>query len=310
MINRRNFIAKNFFSLTGFFLPRCVEDFSIRKVINNRFVLVYTEGLHLKLHEYGDGKEAEERIAQQVAKLKALNRIREEGFPVVLIGGGNMMCPSTANNFSTIESEFTNPSLLQYDAAIPGESELASGVEVWTKIAGQVNFFWLACNYVVRDTPFEKLVKPFIVKDFGGMRIGITGIGMQQGERGFAHGWESVEFIPPALALNRTAAVLKEKGCDWVVCFNHGGSNFDLRNSMDAWLAKESEQVDLIIGCHTRYPASGVRLYTNKSANKTAVIQISEQKNFLARIDFNLSVKGGNKSLTFNELSTSKKNAE
>ncbi|MCA6487019.1 MAG: hypothetical protein IM534_04095, partial [Chitinophagaceae bacterium] len=87
MINRRNFIAKNFFSLSGFFLPRCVEDFSIRKFINNRFVLVYAEGLHLKLHEYVDSKEAEERIAQQVAKLKVLNRIREEGFPVVLIGG-------------------------------------------------------------------------------------------------------------------------------------------------------------------------------------------------------------------------------
>jgi hypothetical protein len=79
---------------------------------------------------------------------------------------------------------------------------------------------------------------------------------------------------------------------------------------MDAWLAKESEQVDLIFGCHARYPASGVRLYTNKSGNKTAVIQISEQENFLARIDFNLSVKGGNKTLTFNELSTQKKNAE
>lgn len=310
MIDRRKFIAQNFFSLSGFFLPRSELDFSDSKGNNKRCVIVYDEGLHLKLHEYVDGKETEDRIAQQVARLKLLNRIREEGFPVLLIDGGNRMCPSTAHHFSPIDSDNSIAALMKYDAAIPGESELASGIEVWEKIARQANLYWLACNYVVRDTPFEKLVKPYMVKDFGGIRIGITGIGMQQGVRSFAHGWESVEFIPPAIALNRTAAVLKEKGCDWVICFNHGGSNFNQHNSMDAWLAKESEQVDLIVGCHTRYSATGVRLYTNKSGKKTAVIQISAQENFLARIDLNLPGNGGNKSLTFNEVSTSKKNAE
>lgn len=310
MIDRRKFITQNFFSLTGFFLPRYVKNFTDRKVKINRCVLVYGEGVHLKWHEYEDSKEAEERIAQQVAKLKLLNRIREEGFPVILIDGGNMMCPVASNNFSAIDADYTNAASMQYDAVIPGESELASGIEVWEKTAEQVNFFWLACNYVVRDTPFDKLVKPFLIKDFGRIRIGIIGLGMQQGERGLAHGWESVEFIPPAIALNRTAAVLKEKGCDWVICFNHADSNFNQRHAMDAWLAKESEQVDLIVGCHTRSSASGVRLYTNKSGKKTAVIQISEQDNFLARIDLNLPEKGGNKSLTFNELTTLKKNAE
>jgi 5'-nucleotidase len=310
MIDRRKFIAKNFFSLSGFFLPRCVHDFSDRKGVNKRCVIVYDEGFHPKSHEYLDAKDIEESIAQHVSKLKLLNRIREEGFPVVMIDGGNRICSLTANNFSPIDSDYAIPSLVQYDAAIPGESELVSGIDVWNKIAGQLNFFWLACNYVVRDTPWEKIVKPFLVKDFGGVRLGITGIGMQQDQQAVAHGWESVEFIPPAIALNRTAAVLKEKGCDWVVCFNHGNSNFNQPNSMDAWLAKESEQVDLIFGCHTRYSASGVRLYTNKSGKKTAVIQISEQENFLARIDLILPEKGGNKSLTFNELTTRKKNAE
>jgi hypothetical protein len=79
---------------------------------------------------------------------------------------------------------------------------------------------------------------------------------------------------------------------------------------MDALLAKESEQVDLIVGCHTRFTASGIRLYTNKSGKKTAVFQITEQENFLARIDLFLPVKGGNKTLTSNELTAIKKNAE
>lgn len=310
MIDRRTFIAKNFFSLSGFFLSPSVHDFFSLPGQNKRLVIVYNEGFHLKMHEYLDSRKAEERIASQVSKLMLLRRIREEGFPVLLIDGGNLICPFTSDTYPKIDSQLIAATWMHYDAAIPGESELSSGTDVWKKMAGEQNFHWLACNYAVTDTPLEKLVKPFMVKDLGGMRIGITGIGMQPGEGVRANGWEAVDFIPPVIALNRTAAVLKERGCNWVVCFNHGGIRNNQTNSIDALLAKESEQVDLIVGCHSRFTASGIRLYTNKSGKKTAVFQITEQENFLARIDLFLPVKGGNKTLTFNELTAIKKNAE
>lgn len=310
MIDRRTFIAKNFFSLLGLFQSVGVLDFSAFQGKYKRCVIVYSDGMHPKLHEEMQEAKAEERIALNLAKMKLIQSIREEGFPVILVDGGNMICPLTSNNFPEVDSEYTITSLMQYDAAIPGESELASGIHVWKKIAHQIKISWLACNYIVKDTPFEKLVKPFIVKDFGGIRIGITGIGMEQREGAMINGWETVQFIPPVIALNRTAAVLKERGCDWIICFNHGSNNFKQTNSMDAMLAKESELVDLIFGCHVRNSIPVIRLYTNKSGKKTAVFQINDQENFLARFDLILPVKGGNKGLTFNELTQLKKNAE
>ncbi len=50
---------------------------------------------------------------------------------------------------------------------------------------------------------------------------------------------------------NQYADQLKNKGCHFIVCLSHLGYKYDHNKVSDMTLAKETENIDLIIGRHT-----------------------------------------------------------
>ncbi len=310
MTSRRAFVRQNFSLLAASVLPRFLFFSAQAEQMKRRLVILYSYGLYSQRTSMGDAVDVKNKLAILSARMRLVERIRAEGHPVLLVDGGDMIGPSKRESILSDDPELFAFSEMKYDAAIPGEKEWDAGLHHWEEVGAYLQFPWLACNYLVRETPLHNCVKSFIVKDLGGIRVGLTGIGaackqdIQPKELG------AVQFLPPLQAMNQIAARLKQQGCELVVCFNHGSPSGGDENYKDSLLARENENVDLIVGCHPQLFYRPPRLYTNKSGKNTIVFQLLGQEKFFGRIDLNLPEKGVNKRLTFNQLIALKKNGE
>ena len=84
--------------------------------------------------------------------------------------------------------------------------------------------------------------------------------------------------------------VLKEEEkCDLVICLSHLGYEYEGRKVSDLILAKQSENIDLIIGGHTHRFFDKPREYTNKSGKQVFVNQVGWGGLQLGRLDYEFS---------------------
>jgi len=112
------------------------------------------------------------------------------------------------------------------------------------------------------------LVKPTIVREIQGIRIGIFGVlGKDAAEVSpFAR---PVKFRDPIEASREMVKTLREnEKVDWVICLSHGGLSENKSLSEDDRLAKEAPGIDLIVGGH-----SHTKLKTPLIVNQTIIVQ-------------------------------------
>ena len=95
------------------------------------------------------------------------------------------------------------------------------------------------------------------------------------------------------------AMLKKDKACDMVICLSHLGYKYkDGENKIsDVALAKETENIDLIIGGHTHTFLDAPMQLKNKSGSDVLVNQVGWAGIVLGRLDFEFS-KTKNKGMT------------
>ena len=107
---------------------------------------------------------------------------------------------------------------------------------------------------------------------------------------------EKTIYLNPIESANRTAELLRKKGCDMVICLSHLGDKYEDDKLSDEILAKESYDIDLIIGGHTHRFFEEPRKYKNRRGGDTIVNQVGWAGIQLGRLDYSFS-GGGKKNL-------------
>jgi 5'-nucleotidase/UDP-sugar diphosphatase len=131
------------------------------------------------------------------------------------------------------------------------------------------------------EEAFKKgLVKPYIVMEKEGIKIGIFGfMGKDAAEKApFA---SPVKFRDPVENAKEMVKVLREKEkADMVICLSHSGVKKRKSNSEDEILAKEVQGIDVIVGGH-----SHTRLEKPIMVNSTLILQAGEYGNYVGVLD-------------------------
>ncbi|MBW2558921.1 MAG: bifunctional metallophosphatase/5'-nucleotidase [Deltaproteobacteria bacterium] len=113
----------------------------------------------------------------------------------------------------------------------------------------------------------EGLVKPYLVLEKGGIRIGFFGI-MGKKAAEVAPFASPVKFEDPVSAAKRMVKKLREKEkADIVICLSHSGLSDNPEKSEDEILAREVPGIDIVISGHT-HTKTDVR-----KVNDTIVVQ-------------------------------------
>jgi len=113
----------------------------------------------------------------------------------------------------------------------------------------------------------EGLVKPYLVMEKNGIRIGFFGL-MGKHAAGVAPFASPVKFEDPVAAAKRMVKKLREEeGADIVICLSHGFLSDNPKKSEDEILAREAPGIDVIISGHS-HTKTDVR-----KVNDTLVVQ-------------------------------------
>lgn len=181
-----------------------------------------------------------------------VNKIRKEQKNTLLFDAGDFFQGTPYFNYfkGALEVELMNR--LGYVAATLGNHEFDLGVDHLALILKKAKFAIVNCNYIVTGTPLQKIIKPWIIVKVGGVKIGITGVGVNPDQLITPENFKGIKFCDPIESVNFITKVLKfNKKCDYVICLSHLGYQQPEGVPSDVILAQKSVNLDVIIGGHT-----------------------------------------------------------
>jgi 5'-nucleotidase len=268
----------------------------------NKLTILHTNDVHSRMEPFPMDGGRNQGLGGVTARAELIKKIRgEEGISqdaVLLLDAGDIFQGTPYFNLYKGEPEVKAMAAMKYDAATMGNHDFDGGLENFATQLHHANFPILLCNYDFTNTPMEFKTDPYKIFRKGKLKIGITGLGIQMKGLVPDNLYGNTKYLEPVENLNRTAEILKKrKGCDMVICLSHLGYKYkeDPNRICDIILARESENVDLIIGGHTHTFMDAPVSEKNKKGNDVLINQVGWAGIILGRLDFEFSkIKNNN----------------
>lgn len=287
-INRRKFIQQSVLTgsalLTSSLLPKTVLAAETRYI-----TILHTNDVHSRLDPFPMDGSRNQGLGGVAARAALIEEIRQEGGEVLLLDAGDIFQGTPYFNLYKGEPEIKAMSRMGYDAATMGNHDFDAGLENFAFQLQHANFPILICNYDFSETAMESKFQPYKIFQKGNLKIGVFGIGIEL--RGLVPDnlYGKTVYTQPIEAANRTADLLHKKGCDMIICLSHLGDRYPDDKVSDEILARETYDIDLIIGGHTHRFFPEPRKYRNRKGGDTLVNQVGWAGIQLGRLDYSFT---------------------
>lgn len=147
---------------------------------------------------------------------------------------------------------------LRYDAAVPGNHEYDDGEASLAALVRGMKTPVTAANIAVSATGAPApYVRPFLLKEVGGVKVGVFGLITTHMKRlAFPKNIAGIAFQPEVESARKAVAALKAQGAEVVVMLSHvGQENPDRPGSLgDQTVVREVPGIDLVVGGHAHIP--------------------------------------------------------
>ena len=169
---------------------------------------------------------------------------------MLLLDCGDFSQGSVYYNLYKGEVEIRLMNLMHYDACTIGNHEFDFGLENLARLIQMAAFPFVCCNYDFTGTPCEGLVKPYIIINRAGVRVGVFGVCPQPKGLVTEKNYEGMRYIRPAQAVQPVIDRLRsEEHCDMVVCLSHLG--WGDAPDMDPDFIANTTGLDVLLGGHS-----------------------------------------------------------
>ncbi len=217
-----------------------------------KLTILHTNDVHSRIEPFPMDGGRYQGMGGAAKRAGLINQIRKEEANLLLLDSGDIIQGTPYFNYFGGELEFKLMSKMRYDAATMGNHDFDAGVEGFFKQMQHANFPFINCNYDLSDTVLHESVKPFLILEKGGIKVGILGVGIELKGLLYPENYKNIEYLDPIERANHYAALLKnEEGCDLVICLSHLGYQYRTNKVSDQIFARQSRNIDLILGGHT-----------------------------------------------------------
>lgn len=178
---------------------------------------------------------------------------RAEHPGVLLFDCGDISQGTPYYNMFKGELEVKMMNLMKYDAMTIGNHEFDFGLENMARLFRLASFPVVCANYDVSGTVLEGLVKPYVVLQREGLRIGVFGLSPRLEGLVQASNCQGVVYRDPIAAARETVEILRgREQCDVVICLSHLGM-LGVASEVpgDEALATGTSGIDVILGGHS-----------------------------------------------------------
>jgi len=214
-----------------------------------------------------------------LARVAALRKkILKESPHTLLLLAGDTISPSVASNIFKGQQMIAAWNAVGLDLAVLGNHEFDFGDVVLGERIRESRFTWLGANVVDKKTgkPFDG-VKPYVIREFGGVKIGFLGLVTPDTAKTSKPGAE-IEFVDPVKTGARLVRKMRAQGARVIVAITH------LNMADDKALARAAP-IDLIVGGHEHSVLQSL-------AGRTPILKMGSDARNLGRIELNLSAAG------------------
>lgn len=284
-MNRRDFIFKSGiaslalgFSPLDLFANTSAENF-------HKLTILHTNDTHSRILPFPKGTKYEGMggVAQRAA---LINKIRSEEKNVLLLDSGDIFQGTPFFNEYEGELELKLMSEMGYDATTLGNHDFDAGVEGLAKQLPHANFPFLNVNYTFDGTALDGKIKKYKIFRKENLKIGVFGVGIELEGLVPEKLCTGVMHNDPIAHSNLIAAKLKnDMHCDFVICLSHLGLEYFSDKVSDVVLAKNSKNIDLILGGHTHTFLEKPMVLENLEKERVIINQVGWAGIILGRLD-------------------------
>lgn len=285
-INRRKFLKEAAFAggavAAASLLPVHAE--AAAKV--SRITILHTNDVHSRLDPFPMDGSRNQGLGGVAARAALIEEIRSENQQVLLLDAGDIFQGTPYFNMYKGEPEMKAMHMMHYDAATMGNHDFDAGLENFATQLQHGGFPLLIANYEFTGTPMDMKFQPYKIFQKGDLKIGVLGIGIELKGLVPENLYGKTVYTNPIEAANRSADELRKQGCDMIICLSHLGDKYDDDKISDEILAKETYDIDLIIGGHTHRFFEEPRKYRNRKGSDVVVNQVGWAGIQLGRLDY------------------------
>ena len=220
-----------------------------------------------------------------------VRRVRKENPNTLLIDAGDVLQGTPYFNFYKGEVEYKAMSMIGYDAGTIGNHEFDNGVESLAKAMQFANFDIVSTNYDVRGSAPENCVKSHVVKEVGGVRIGLFGLGISPIGLITPDNFKPLKYLDPVGMTRGVVKLLREQErCTLVLGMSHLGYYPTPRANEfgDTQLAAQVDGVDFIASGHTHTFMEKPVLQKTPSGKDSIIFQVGRSGIYVGRVDFTI----------------------
>ncbi len=297
-MKRRNFIQQTS-AATAFVGLGGLSSLSIQPDYKKHITILHTNDVHSHIEAFSNNHARNPNMGGVARRATLIEQIRKENPNTLLLDAGDIFQGTPYFNFYGGELEFKLMSKMKYDASTLGNHDFDNGIDGLYAQLEHADFEFIISNYDFSNTVMDGHTKPYKIFHKNGMKIGVFGVGIELDGLVTKKLYKETEYLNPVeIATDMVDKLKNKENCDLVICLSHLGYDYNHGKISDRKLAKQTKDIDLIIGGHTHTFLDKPTVETNKSGNKVLINQVGCYGLYLGRIDFYLDnekdVESGN----------------
>lgn len=253
-MKRRHFLKKiKFSSIYGLTLPYFINDNYFDNGLK-KITILHTNDVHSHIDPFPKNDPLNPNGGGVIARANLINLIKKDNPHTLILDAGDVFQGTPYFNFFGGELELKLMSKMGYNASTLGNHEFDNGMEKLSKILKHANFSFLNSNYTLKNTPLENKINSHEIFNINGIKIGVFGLGIELEGLVEKKLYKGVKYLNPIEISKDISDDLKyNHNCDLIICLSHLGFSYskDKNIMCDLILAKQTKNIDLIIGGHT-----------------------------------------------------------
>ena len=253
-MKRRHFLKKiKFSSIYGLTLPYFINDDYFDNGLR-KITILHTNDVHSHIDPFPKNDPLNPSGGGVIARANLINLIKKDNPYTLVLDAGDVFQGTPYFNFFGGELELKLMSKMGYNASTLGNHEFDNGMEKLSKVLKHANFSFLNSNYTLKNTPLENKIKSHEIFNINGIKIGVFGLGIELEGLVEKKLYKGIKYLNPIEISKDISDDLKyNHNCDLIICLFHLGFSYskDKNIMCDLILAKQTKNIDLIIGGHT-----------------------------------------------------------
>lgn len=286
-MERRKFIQNTVVVSGGLILaPSALAQSSSDVKAKNKLTILHTNDTHSNIDPFPENHAKYPGKGGVARRYEMIQKIRTEEENVLLLDAGDIFQGTPYfNKFGGI-LEMKLMTKLGYDVATMGNHDFDGGMDGFVKAQEFADFPFVCSNYDFANTPIDGHTEDYKIIKKGKMKIGVFGVGVELKGLVPDNKFGETVYHDPIEIANSRAEILKNKGCDLIICLSHLGYEYATDKVSDRVLAQKTSGIHLIIGGHTHTFLEKPTEELNANGETVLINQVGWAGVQLGRIDF------------------------